>query len=43
MAVPGRRRRRTLLFLDERGFASIGQFRDNLNAVAALWDQARRT
>lgn len=41
VAVGQRRRRKTLLFLDERGFATAGQFRAELDTVAALWDQRR--
>ncbi|MDX3714704.1 hypothetical protein PV733_38415 [Streptomyces europaeiscabiei] len=42
VAVGQRRRRRTLLFLDERGFTSAARFRAELDTVAALWDQGRK-
>jgi len=32
-----------LLFLDERGFASFERFRDEVNAVAALWERQSGT
>ncbi|MGW2051410.1 hypothetical protein ACWCPF_40620 [Streptomyces sp. NPDC001858] len=41
VAVGQRRRRKTLLFLDERGFTTAGQFRAELDTVAAMWDQGR--
>jgi hypothetical protein len=40
-AVGQRRRRKTLLFLDERGFTGADRFRAELATVAALWDQQR--
>ncbi|MEV1077428.1 hypothetical protein AB0I98_04105 [Streptomyces sp. NPDC050211] len=42
VVVGQRRRRKTLLFLDERGFTSADRFRAELDTVAALWDQQRR-
>ncbi|WP_328353978.1 PH domain-containing protein [Streptomyces sp. NBC_00457] len=41
VAVGQRRRRKTLLFLDERGFTGADRFRAELDTVAALWDQQR--
>jgi hypothetical protein len=41
VAVGPQRRRKTLLFLDERGFSSVDRFHDELNTVAASWDQRR--
>lgn len=42
VAIGPRRRRRVLRFLDERAFAGVGQFRHELNIVAALWEKRRR-
>ncbi|MEU3615321.1 hypothetical protein ABZ725_23775 [Streptomyces sp. NPDC006872] len=41
VAIGQQHRRKTLLFLDERGFTTAGQFRAELDTVAALWDQGR--
>ncbi|MEV1069362.1 PH domain-containing protein [Streptomyces sp. NPDC050263] len=41
VVVGRQRRRKTLLFLDERGFATAARFRAELDVVGALWDQRR--
>ncbi|MFI1034706.1 hypothetical protein [Streptomyces sp. NPDC020951] len=41
VAVGQRRRRKTLLLLDEPGFTSADRFRAKLDSAAALWDQQR--
>ncbi|WP_030174323.1 hypothetical protein [Spirillospora albida] len=42
VSIGPQRRRRILVFLDERAFAGLDRFQHELNAVAALWEQRRQ-
>ncbi len=43
VSVGPHRRRKTLLFLDERAFTSFERFLAEVDAIAALWDRRRGT